>query len=203
MWLLTAGQNPPRLIRPYLEGKLSPRVRTVSCGGTSRVCTQHASKNISSSYSPCCWYLVVSPAVFCCYWLWFKTRCSDFISCCCRWIIFGRQQMAVKCLALFFVLSYGITFLRGHKLVLARLSCEPTWSPPPRSAVRHQCGLEAERRMEDKRRRRNGSGGGWDCDHQQEAARLPSGSAQRDTSQRLLHRPVVAYRSMLDSSCSS
>lgn len=66
--------------------------------------------------------------------------------------------MAVKCLALFFVLSYGITFLRGHKLFLARLSCEPTWSPPPRSAVRHQCGLEAERTMEDKRRKRKGSG---------------------------------------------
>lgn len=38
--------------------------------------------------------------------------------------------------------------------------------------------------MDDKRRKRKGSGGGegwgWDRDHQQEAARLPSESAQRD-----------------------
>lgn len=24
---------------------MSPRVRTISCGGTNRICTQHASKN--------------------------------------------------------------------------------------------------------------------------------------------------------------
>lgn len=38
MWWLTPGQGLPWLIRPLFGGKMFPRVKTISCGGNSRIC---------------------------------------------------------------------------------------------------------------------------------------------------------------------
>lgn len=154
MWLLTGGQDPPRLIRPYLEREQSPRVRAASCGAIGAVCTQRALLDISTLLTA----LLIQCRPASSHWPFFFH--SVFKRCSYTWIILAKWLL--KCLLLFL----------GFVLSLNSVAASLSWLS---QAGAHMAAAATQRTASTLRLARGAKDGRleWECDHQQEVVSLP------------------------------